>query len=561
MKLSISSIVLALSFATTGVFGSPVPTRSRQMGSAARGKTVAGAAYLITNEPSGNQIIAADINSDGTLTLRRAIDAGGIGAHGITDPNGPDPLFSQGAIKASAAGNIVAAVNSGSNTLSVFNINPTDATNLQMIGQPVGSNGQFPMSLAINKAGNMVCALNGGEINGVSCFKVDKTAGLVPIANTVRSLNLNQTTPATGPAGTASHVVFSEDNSQLIASVKGVPPTPGFLAVWDVAADGSLSQDFQSIAPASGGLLPFSMTVIDGQNAILATDAGLGFDIFDLAAASSDASSSGDASVAATAADDTAVASNVTSPATSDVAATADNSTVSASGSTDAADNSTAVAASNATIAARAAPGKTAVIVGVAPAAPNSPTAPVSNVTAVASATTANATVSATDATADASNSTVSAADATATSSNSTVASDDSTSASTGDRSSANAISGQSATCWSSFSPKTGNFFLTDIGTATITEVNVDANLKGTIVKQYPQAAGSGTIDNDVATVGKNDFLYVLAANASSIDVLALPAPGKAKNIQKVDIAGPAKAAGIKVSAFNLQGMTTFIRK
>ncbi|KAF5313069.1 hypothetical protein D9619_003029 [Psilocybe cf. subviscida] len=427
MKLSISSIVLALSFASTGVFGSPVPTTSRQMGSAARGKTVAGAAYLITNEPSGNQIIAADINSDGTLTLRRAIDAGGIGAHGIPDANGPDPLFSQGAIKASAAGNIVAAVNSGSNTLSVFGINPTDATNLQMIGQPVGSNGQFPMSLAINKAGNMVCALNGGEINGVSCFKVDKTAGLVPIANTVRSLNLNQTTPATGPAGTASHVVFSEDNSQLIASVKGVPPTPGFLAVWDVAADGSLSQDFQSIAPASGGLLPFSMTIIDGQNAILATDAGLGFDIFDLAAAS------------------------------------------------------------NATIARRA--------------------------------------------------------------------------STTGDRSSANAISGQSATCWSSFSPKTGNFFLTDIGTATITEVNVDANLKGTIVKQYPQAAGSGTIDNDVATVGKNDFLYVLAANASSIDVLALPAPGKAKNIQKVDIAGPAKAAGIKVSAFNLQGMTTFIRK
>jgi hypothetical protein len=213
----------------------------------------------------------------------------------------------------------------------------------------------------------------------------------VPIANTVRSLGLNQTTPATGPAGSASHIIFSEDNSQLIASVKGVPPQPGFLAVWDVAADGSLSADFTSVAPQSGGLLPFSMTVIPGMNAILATDAGLGFDVFDFNAV-----------------------------------------------------------------------------------------APVQG----------NATAS-------------------------------------GDRSSANAIAGQSATCWSSFSPKTGNFFLTDIGTSTITEVNVDANLKGTIVKvngthdrdmiyllnpitislqqQYPQAAGSATIDNDVATINGNE--------------------------------------------------------
>ncbi|KAF8182609.1 hypothetical protein BJ912DRAFT_977802 [Pholiota molesta] len=294
-----------------------------------------------------------------------------------------------------------------------------------MIGKPVGSGGEFPMSLTINKAGDTVCALNGGAINGVGCFKVDKTQGLVPIANTVRSLGLNQTTPATGPAGSASHIIFSEDNSQLIASVKGVPPQPGFLAVWDVAADGSLSADFTSVAPQSGGLLPFSMTVIPGMNAILATDAGLGFDVFDFNAV-----------------------------------------------------------------------------------------APVQG----------NATAS-------------------------------------GDRSSANAIAGQSATCWSSFSPKTGNFFLTDIGTSTITEVNVDANLKGTIVKQYPQAAGSATIDNDVATINGNDFLYVLAPNATSIDVLSLPAPGKAASIQKVDIAGPAKAAGITISANNLQGMTTFVKK
>jgi len=391
--------------------------------SPARGPAV-GAAYFITNEPTGNFLLAADIGTDGRLTLRRAIDAGGLGAHGITSPNGPDPLFSQGAIKASSTGNIVATVNAGSNTLAVFKINPNDPTSVTMIGKPVGSGGEFPMSLAINKAGNTVCSLNGGAVNGVNCFKVDQQKGLVPMTNTARALKLNQTTPATGPAGTASHIVFSEDNKQLIASVKGVPPQPGFLAVFDVSSDGSLSQDFQSVAPEKGGLLPFSMTVIPGKNAILATDAGLGFDIFDFAQKAG---------------------------------------------------------AGNATAGAG--------------------------------------------------------------------------------RSSAVAINGQVATCWSSFSPKTKNFYLTDIGTATVTEINIDGNLKGSIVKQYAQGQGSGTIDNDIVSVGNNDFMYVLSANATRIDVLSLNAPGQARNIQKLDIAGPARASGIKIDRNNLQGMTTFIRK
>jgi hypothetical protein len=236
--------------------------------------------------------------------------------------------------------------------------------------------------------------------------------------NTLRSLGLNQTTPATGPAGTASHVVFSEDGSKLIASVKGVPPTPGFLAAWDIGADGALSAEPVKSTPGAGGLLPFSMTVIPGTNAILATDAGVGFDIFNFGGSGTNALS-----------------------ATSSVVP----------------------------------------------------------------------------------------------------------------------ITGQKATCWSSFSLKSGNFYLTDIGTSTITEVNVDKNLKGTIVKQYPQAANSATIDNDIATVGQNNFLYVNAANATTINVLNVNTPGKAATVQNFDFASAAKAAGVTLNKNNLQGMTTFI--
>jgi hypothetical protein len=388
---------------------------------AAKGRAV-GAAYFITNEPTGNFVISAAIGADGKLALRQATSAEGLGSHGNdgTPEGGPDPLFTQGAVKASAAGNIVATVNAGSNTLSVFSIDPKNPTNLNMIGKPVGSGGEFPVSLAINKAGNMVCAVNGGAINGVACFSVDKTKGLVPIANSVRSLGLNQTTPATGPAGSVSHVIFSEDNKQLIASVKGIPPTPGIFAVWDIAADNSLSADFTAVQPAAGGLLPFSMTVIPGKNAILATDAGVGVDIVDLSGG-----------------------------AVAGVAA-----------------------------------GKSSIV----------------------------------------------------------------------------PIDGQAATCWSSFSPNTGNFFVTDIGTSTVTEIALDADLKGSIVKQYPQGAGIATIDNDIATLGKSDFMFVLAPNATAVKVLSLVAPGQAADLQTLDIAGPAKTAGLKISANQLQGMTSFIK-
>jgi hypothetical protein len=362
-------------------------------------------------------VVSANIGSNGQLSLVQAISTGGIGAHGQTSPNGPDALFSQGSVKTSATANVLATVNAGSNTVSLFSIDPNRPAAIRRIGKPVSSQGEFPMSLAINKNGSMLCVLNGGKVNGVNCYKIDHKKGLTAMPNTLRSLGLNQTTPATGPAGTTSHVIFSEDGKQLIASIKGTPPVPGFLAVWNIAGDNSLSQNFTQVAPGKGGLLPFSMTAIPGTDAILATDAGVGFDIFDMSQGATNSSKS-----------------------------------------------------------------------SVVP------------------------------------------------------------------------IQGQGATCWSSFSKQTGNFYLTDVKTSMVTEVNVNKDLKGSIVKQYPQTNNSGTIDNDVASIGGKDFLYVMSANATKIDVLSLNAPGQAQHIQSVDIAAPAKRVGLAINPDNLQGMTTFVK-
>ncbi|KAJ8496724.1 hypothetical protein ONZ51_g944 [Trametes cubensis] len=394
MQLSFAALASILA-ASSLVSAVPLQRRGTKMMTSKTRFNAAGAVYFITNEPSENMIIAASINSDGTLSLDRAVSTSGHGAHGITDPLGPDALFSQGAIKASAKGQVLATVNPGSNTVSLFSIDPNTPTNIQPLGDPISSEGEFPMSLAFNSDGSRLCVLNGGTVNGVICYNVDKKTGLSAMSNTLRSLGLNQTTPATGPPGTASHLVFSEDGKQLLASVKGVPPNPGCRA-------------------PSGGLLPFSMTVVPGKNAVLSTDPGIGFDVFDLSG---------------------------------------------------------------------------------------------------------------------------------------------------GNSSSAVAIDGQSATCWSSFSTKTGNFYLTDIGTSIVTEVNIDDNLKASIVKQYPQTNGSSTIDNDIATVNGKDFMYVLAPGTQSVEVLSLDAPGNAQHVQSLQISGPAKASGVTISTNNLQGMTSFIRQ
>jgi len=243
---------------------------------------------------------------------------------------------------------------------------------------------------------------------------MDKQKGLSPMNNTQRSLGLNQTTPATGPPGTVSDILFSEDGKKLLVSVKGTPPQPGFIAQWDVAADGSLSQAFKSLIATAGGL-PFGMSIIPGQNALFATDAAVGGSTFSLEGSES---------------------------------------------------------------------------------------------------------------------------------------------------TSAIPVEGQGAVCWSARSPKTGSFFVTDIKTSKVTEITVGKDLKGNVVKQYPQTANSGTIDDAIATIKGNDFLYVLAPNATSpqINVLCVgDAPGQAKELQPFDIGAALQKSKTKFDKVDLQGMAVFV--
>ncbi|KZW01918.1 hypothetical protein EXIGLDRAFT_666077 [Exidia glandulosa HHB12029] len=371
--------------------------------------SAAGAAYFLTNSDKANHIVASVIGDDGKLSAGTATFAGGVGS-GHTDA-GFDALFAQGPLL--AKGSNVFAVNPGSNTIAMFTMDAADPTKLTMVGQPVSSQGEFPQSIAIHPTSGNICVLNGGKVNNVACFTPDPEQGLVAIAGTLREIGITQSTPPMGPPNTVTQVMFTLDGKRLVASVKGIPPAqPGFLAVWDVAADGSLSTGYSAITAPPGGALPFSLSTLPhNPSVIVATDPAIGFEVVDL--------------------------------------------------------NGSLRMANNGTTAIPSAAVKHVMASGV---------------------------------------------------------------------SSSMAVPGQGAICWSAFSPLTGNFYLIDPGTNTVTEVTVNsATYKPTMIKQYDSGANGNILDAEVATVNGKDYLYIIAPNRTSIDVFSLRAYGLAQKIQSFD--------------------------
>ncbi|EJD42263.1 hypothetical protein AURDEDRAFT_67711, partial [Auricularia subglabra TFB-10046 SS5] len=281
-----------------------------------------------------------------------------------------------------------------SNTVSMFAIDEADPSKLTMVSGPVSSQGEFPISVAASPASGNVCVLNGGAVNSVACFKPDPSRGLVSIPNTYREIGIQQASPPSGPPGSATQVIFTLDGKRLIASIKGVPPAPGFLAVWNVQDDGSLSEGFDAVTPPSGAFLLFGFETLPHNPNVIVSNAARNYQ-----------------------------ASGV---------------------------------------------------------------------------------------------------------------------------SSMNQIPGSGAVCWTAFSPRTGNFYMVDPGTDTITEIMVNsATFKPTMVKQYDAGADGNILDAMVGTVNNQDYLYVLAPNRTSIEVFSLRSVGNAQRVQTFDYSSTISAAGI----------------
>lgn len=97
---------------------------------------------------------------------------------------------------------------------------------------------------------------NTGGQAGIACFELSDEAGLVPLDEAQRTLGLNQTSPPMAPFNAIAQVLFNEDSSALVATVKGVPMTSntGFLAYYPVV-DGQVSRDEVRTSPNGTSVL------------------------------------------------------------------------------------------------------------------------------------------------------------------------------------------------------------------------------------------------------------------------------------------------------------------
>ena len=225
-----------------------------------------GAVYTMSNRPNMNQVIVNRLSANGQLTYLNAVDTNGTGIN----TSAVDTLFSQGSMAVYSS--CLFVVNAGSNSLSMFMINPSDATQLTLVSvQPVY--GWFPISVAVNSM--YACVLTGGNVTGIRCFTYN-SSGLYAMSMFDRNLTgyLSQNIPPSDPRQTWSEILFSADNMALIVSVKGYNATnQGYLLLFPMSNNATMLAAAPIKQTPTNAVLPFSMTLVD-MNGLLITDPG-----------------------------------------------------------------------------------------------------------------------------------------------------------------------------------------------------------------------------------------------------------------------------------------------
>ncbi|KAK5729835.1 hypothetical protein LTR17_011596 [Elasticomyces elasticus] len=240
-------------------------------------------AYFLDNDPLGNTIVSLVTDRDGMLSnpVRTSTRGRGSDVVSLTSvPAGVDTLGSQGSVVVS--GNLLFTVNAGSNTASLFVIDPADASHPRLLGTPV----THPYRLVlIETNAAAACVLNGGAKAGVSCFEVSTIHGLRPKGQFIKldKSIINEQTPPSGPPGSAAQIRFNPDSTALFVTVKGSATAPvklGSLVAWPVhngfvSHTGPVVSQFQNVA------MDFGFQFIS-QSTIFLADPSYGASIIDV---------------------------------------------------------------------------------------------------------------------------------------------------------------------------------------------------------------------------------------------------------------------------------------
>ncbi|HEV3163970.1 MAG TPA: beta-propeller fold lactonase family protein [Isosphaeraceae bacterium] len=141
--------------------------------------------YVESNDPAGNAIFAFERHDDGSLTPLPGspFPAGGAG---ITPTFDLGPFDSDQEVIVNPSHTLLFAVNGGSDTIAVFQINQ-DGSLTHVKGSPFPSGGSNPVSVGL--AGNILCVVNkdqdpghpGQFLPNYTSFRVTSQGKLIPV--------------------------------------------------------------------------------------------------------------------------------------------------------------------------------------------------------------------------------------------------------------------------------------------------------------------------------------------------------------------------------------------
>ncbi|QBQ99027.1 3-carboxymuconate cyclase [Paraburkholderia pallida] len=204
----------------------------------------AGAVFVMSNQPTGNAVLAYSRDANGQLAYQATYPTGGKGAG-----TGADPLGSQGALVLSSG--FLFAVNAGSNDVSMFKVEGTKLTLLDR--EPSG--GQRPVSVTVK--GFIAYVVNAGGTASISGYFVDGFGKrLVPLPNSLRPV-------AGGASAQPGQIGFAPESDELLVTEKGTQ----LIDTYHVDPAGYAKGPVQH---ASIGVTPFGFSVTRRGYAVVA---------------------------------------------------------------------------------------------------------------------------------------------------------------------------------------------------------------------------------------------------------------------------------------------------
>ncbi len=256
MKALSRIIPAAAAAMAVAAFAAPAASAATTSGSGqGSGDGGGGAVFALTDNTAGNAVIAYRRAPGGTLTKAGSYPTGGVG--GILTGSVVDHTASQGALAYDEASGLLIAVNPGSNTISVFQVDGARLT----LRQVLPSGGDFPVSVTVNGDHAYVLnALGGGALYG---YRIAGD-GLTHIPGSYRALGLG-TTAGSQFTATPGQVAFTPDGSRLLVTTKA---TGNDVDVFAVRPDGRLSSS--SKVNALPGTVPFAVAFGPNGHVVLA---------------------------------------------------------------------------------------------------------------------------------------------------------------------------------------------------------------------------------------------------------------------------------------------------